>query len=129
MPLYLQMSNEVPLSEIAKELKKQIKSKEKDLDIYKTLIDPRENESITVLTERKKEKEKDYKNCYWFQGTHVFKNISYPLRKESFCYQAYYLYQGGKIVLFTIVLKLFRMKSYRVRMYQMFSTKKTAECL
>lgn len=62
------MSNEVPLSEIAKELKKQIKSKEKDLDIYKTLIDPRENESITVLTERKKEKEKDYKNCYWFQG-------------------------------------------------------------
>lgn len=58
MPLYLQMSNEVPLSEIAKELKKQIKSKEKDLDIYKTLIDPRENESITVLTERKKRKRK-----------------------------------------------------------------------
>lgn len=67
------MSNEVPLSDIAKELKKQIKSKEKDLHIYKTLINPKENESITVLTERKTEKEKEYKNCYWFQGTHVSK--------------------------------------------------------
>lgn len=74
MPLYLQMSNEVPLSEIAKKLKKQIESKEKDLDIYKNSTDPRKNESITVLTERKEKKEKDYKNCYWFQGTDVSKN-------------------------------------------------------
>lgn len=61
------MSNEVPLSEIAKKMKKQIESREKDLDIYKNSTDPRENESITVLTERKEKKEKDYKNCYWFQ--------------------------------------------------------------
>lgn len=61
------MSNDVPMSEIANTLKKQIQSKEKDLDIYKTTIDPRENESITVLTARKEKKEKDYRNCYWFQ--------------------------------------------------------------
>lgn len=61
------MSNEVPLSEIAKKMKKQIESREKDLDIYKNSTDPRANESITVLTERKEKKEKDYKNCYWFQ--------------------------------------------------------------
>lgn len=61
------MSNEVPLSEIAKKIEKQIKSKEKDLDIYKTSTDPREHASITVLTERKEKKEKDYNNCYWFQ--------------------------------------------------------------
>lgn len=61
------MSNEVPISKMAKELKKQIQSKEKDLDIYKTSINPRENESITVLTARKEKKEKDYKNRYWFQ--------------------------------------------------------------
>lgn len=92
MPLYLQMSNEVPLSEIAKKIEKQIKSKEKDLDIYKTSTDPREHASITVLTERKEKKEKDYNNCYWFQGTNVSKNIYNPLRKESFRYQAYFLY-------------------------------------
>lgn len=72
------------MSEIEKTLKKQIQSKEKDLYIYKTSINPSENESITVLTERKREKEKYYENCYWFQGTHVSKNISNPLRKESF---------------------------------------------
>lgn len=66
------------MSIIAKELRKQIQSKEKDLGIYKTSIDPRENESITVLTARKEKKEKDYKNCYWFQGIHVSKNIFNP---------------------------------------------------
>lgn len=71
------MSNEVPLSEIAKKLKKQIESKEKDLDIYKNSTDPRKNESITVLTERKEKKEKDYKNCYWFQ---VFDKTSLSLQ-------------------------------------------------
>lgn len=77
------MSTEVPLTKEAKVLKKQIQSKEKDLDIYKTSIDPKENESITVLTARKEKKEKDYKNCYWFQGIHVFKNISYLFREFS----------------------------------------------
>lgn len=77
------MSTEVPLTPEAKTLKKQIQSKEKDLDIYKTLIDPKENESITVLTARKGKKEKDYKNCYWFQGIHVSKNISNPFRESS----------------------------------------------
>lgn len=71
------MSNEVPLSEIAKKLKKKIESKEKDLDIYKNSTDPRKNESITVLTERKEKKEKDYKNCYWFQ---VFDKSSLSLQ-------------------------------------------------
>lgn len=59
------MSNE------AKVLKKLIQSKEKDLEIYKTSINPKDDESITVLTARKEKKEKDYKNCYWFQGIHV----------------------------------------------------------
>lgn len=61
------MSNDVPKSEIAKQLNKQIKLKEKDLDIQKKSIDPRENESITVLTKIKETKENEYKNCYWFQ--------------------------------------------------------------
>lgn len=77
------MSTEVPLTKEAKVLKKQIQSKEKDLDIYKTSIDPKANESITVLTARKEKKEKDYKNCYWFQGIYVFKNISYLFRESS----------------------------------------------
>lgn len=62
------MSTEVPMSKEAEQLKKQIQSKEKDLDIYKTSINPKENESITVLTARKEKKEKDYKNRYWFQA-------------------------------------------------------------
>lgn len=86
------MSNDVPMSEIAKQLNKHIELKEKDLDIYKTSIDPRENESITVLTKTKKEKENKFKNCYWFQGTHVSKNISNPLRQKSSRYQAYSVY-------------------------------------
>lgn len=85
------MSNEVPMSEIAIKLKKQIKSKEKDLDIYKTSIDPRENESITVLTERKKEKEKDYKNCYWFQGTHSSKKYFLSFKEGVFSLSGIFL--------------------------------------
>lgn len=63
------------MSKAAKDLKKLIQSKEKDLEIYKTSINLKENESIAVLTARKEKKEKDYKNCYWFQGIHVSKNI------------------------------------------------------
>lgn len=92
MHLCLQMSNDVPKSEIATKLDKQIKLKEKDLDIQKKSIYPRENESITVLTKIKETKENEYKNCYWFQGTHVSKNISNLLRKKSSRYQAYFLY-------------------------------------
>lgn len=79
------------MSKEAEQLKKQIQSKEKDLDIYKTSINPKENESITVLTARKEKKEKDYKNRYWFQGIPVSKNISNPI-KEFFCYQTYFLH-------------------------------------
>lgn len=82
------MSNDVPMSEIAKKMNKKIKTKEKDLCIYKTSIDLQENESITVLTKQKEKKENDFNNCSWFQGTHVSKNISYPLRKKSSRYQA-----------------------------------------
>lgn len=85
------MSNEVPMSEIAIKLKKQIKSKEKDLDIHKTLINPKENESITVLTERKKEKEKDYKNCYWFQGTHSSKKYFLSFKEGVFSLSGIFL--------------------------------------
>lgn len=56
------------MSDEAKVLKKLIQSKEKDLEIYKTSINPKDDESITVLTARKEKKEKDYKNCYWFQA-------------------------------------------------------------
>nr|XP_034321641.1 uncharacterized protein LOC117688068 [Crassostrea gigas]XP_034321642.1 uncharacterized protein LOC117688068 [Crassostrea gigas] len=62
------MSTEVPMSKEAEKLKKQIQSKEKDLHIYKSSIDLNGYESITVLTARKEKKEKDYKNCYWYQA-------------------------------------------------------------
>lgn len=55
------------MSEIAKKMNKQIKTKEKDLGIYKTSIDLRENESIFVLTKIKEKKENEFNNCYWFQ--------------------------------------------------------------
>lgn len=71
------------MSKEAEKLKKQIQSKEKDLHIYKSSIDLNGYESITVLTARKEKKEKDYKNCYWYQGIHVSKNISKPCREFS----------------------------------------------
>lgn len=77
------MSTEVPVSKEAEKLKKQIQSKEKDLHIYKSSIDLNGYESITVLTARKEKKEKDYKNCYWYQGIHVSKNISNPCMEFS----------------------------------------------
>lgn len=61
------MSNDVPMSEIAKKMNKKIKTKEKDLRRYKTSIDLQENESITVLTKQKEKKENDFNNCSWFQ--------------------------------------------------------------
>lgn len=55
-------------------LEKEIKNKRKSLEAYKTFINPKYDENISVLEAKKFQKEVELKKCYVMQCTAVFLN-------------------------------------------------------
>lgn len=55
------------VSENRKKLEKEIDSKRQDLEKYRKYINPKSYESISILSDRKYEKQKELDGCWWFQ--------------------------------------------------------------
>lgn len=55
------------VSENRKKLEKEIESKRQDLEKYRKYINPKSYESISILSDRKYEKQKELDGCWWFQ--------------------------------------------------------------
>lgn len=66
------------MSEDRQKLEEDIKNSRQELEKCQNYVNPQNNESIRILSEKKSKKEEELQNCYWFQC------MNFLLKKKQF---------------------------------------------